>query len=236
MIALTGAGISTPSGIPDFRSPGSGIWENVQDPLRVASIEAFKQDPQAFYDWLYPLVETVFHARPNPAHLALAELESAARLRCVITQNIDLLHSKAGSRVVYELHGHFREGTCMACHTKYPGEPLLQNFLRTRTFPRCRLCRHPIKPDIILFGEVLPVQVLIKAQKAAQQCDLMLVVGSSLSVVPACDLPWIAKQRGAKLIMVNLTATHLDPIADLVIHADAAEILPQLAAPFVNLG
>ena len=236
MVALSGAGISTPSGIPDFRSPQAGIWENVADPMEVASITAFKRDPQLFFDWLYPLAEKIINALPNAAHLALTHLEKYGPLQCVITQNIDLLHTKAGSRTVHELHGHFRESSCLGCHTKYPGEPLLRTFLRTRKAPRCQLCGYPIKPDIVLFGEVLPIPVLTRAQKAVQGCDLMLVAGSSLSIVPACDLPWLAKQCGARLVIVNFSSTHLDAIADVVIHADLAEILPCLAAPFAPAG
>ncbi|MCA9976883.1 MAG: hypothetical protein KC413_14075, partial [Anaerolineales bacterium] len=115
-VVLTGAGISTPSGIPDFRTPGRGVWEDV-DPSEVASIYAFKRYPQHFYDWLRPLIDTIFSAHPNAAHLSLARLERNGRIRCIITQNIDLLHSRAGSRTIYEVHGHLREMTCISCFT-----------------------------------------------------------------------------------------------------------------------
>lgn len=231
VVALTGAGISTPSGIPDFRSHDSGIWHRV-DPMAVASIYAFKHNPQAFFDWIHPLAKKIINAEPNAAHLALAQLEAAGLLTAVITQNIDLLHSKAGSQTIYEVHGHLREATCMGCHEVYNGEVILKDFVANGSVPICPGCGQTIKPNIILYGEMLPLPVLQRAQKAAQLCDVMIVAGSSLEVSPAGDLPLLAKQSGAALIFVNLTETHLDDIADVVVHNDVVEILPRLAAPF----
>ena len=228
-VALTGAGISTPSGIPDFRSPKSGVWEQVVDPMEVASIVAFKRRPQVFYDWLHPLAKLTEAAKPNVAHLALARLELHGRLQCIVTQNIDALHTKAGSRTIYEVHGHMRELTCIDCFQIYPSEKIVLEFIETGQVPRCPGCAGILKPNFILFGEMLPMMAINKAHLHTSMCDLMLVVGSSLEVAPVGDLPLMAKQSGAKLIIVNLTETHLDDIADIVIHADVVEVLPKLA-------
>jgi len=229
MVALTGAGISTPSGIPDFRSADSGLWEEV-DPMAVASIHAFRQQPQAFYDWIYPLAQQILQAQPNAAHQALAQMETRGPLKSVITQNIDLLHARAGSSTIYEVHGHLRQATCLACRELFNGESILHEFLDTGVAPCCPSCGGALKPNVILFGELLPVDVLNQAQQQAQRCDLMIVAGSSLEVLPAGNLPVMAKQSGARLIFVNLSETHLDYLADVVIHADVVDVLPRLAA------
>jgi NAD-dependent deacetylase len=226
-VAFTGAGISTMSGIPDFRSPDSGLWTHV-DPMAVASIYGFRQNPAAFYEWVYPLARKSLEAQPNSAHYALAELETRGRLHAVITQNIDMLHARAGSKCIYELHGHLREATCTHCFVVYPGEPILQQFLEDREIPRCPACGGVIKPNVILFGEQLPFTELQAAQKAARHSDLMLIVGSSLEVAPASDLPMLALRHGARLVIINLEPTHLDSLASAVVHADAAEILPEV--------
>ena len=230
-VALTGAGISTPSGIPDFRSPESGVWEQV-DPMEVASIYAFRHNPQAFFDWIRPLANTTLHAQPNAAHFALADLEANGRLRAVITQNIDLLHSKAGSQTVYEVHGSLRRATCQGCHTQIDALPMWQQFIQDSQVPTCASCGAVLKPNVVLFGEMLPALMLHLAQDAARNCDLMLVAGSSLETAPAGDLPLLAKQAGARLIIVNLGPTHMDREADLLFREDVAELLPLLAAPF----
>jgi NAD-dependent deacetylase len=225
-VALTGAGVSTPSGIPDFRSPGSGLWEKV-DPMAVASIFAFRLQPQAFYNWLHPTAELLLNARPNPAHHALADLENMGLLKAVITQNIDNLHQKAGSTTVYELHGHLREATCIRCQKIVPARSLIEKFIADAQVPRCE-CGGVMKPNFILFGEQPPVDVLMAAQQEAEACDLMLVAGSSLTVVPASGIPFLAKRRGARIIIVNYQPTSLDPSADVVIHEDVAVILPKI--------
>lgn len=230
--ALTGAGISTPSGIPDFRSPGSGAWENV-DPMEVASIYAFRHQPEAFYHWLRPLTDLLRTAQPNAAHVALAQLETHGPLQSVITQNIDALHTKAGSRTVHEVHGHLRQATCLQCKYQYDARPFLQAFADFGELPRCPDCAGVLKPDVILFGEMLPAREMRAAQREAAVCDLMLVAGSSLEVAPVADLPMLTRQSGASLIIVNFTETYADQWADVVIHADVAEILPKLAEPFL---
>jgi NAD-dependent deacetylase len=225
-VALTGAGVSTPSGIPDFRSPGSGLWEKV-DPMAVASIFAFRVQPQAFYDWLHPTAELLLNAQPNPAHRALADLENMGLLKAVITQNIDNLHQEAGSTTVYELHGHLREATCIRCHKIVPARPLIEKFVADAQVPRCE-CGGVMKPNAVLFGEQPPMDVLMAAQREAEMCDLMLVAGSSLEVVPASSIPLLAKRKGARIIIVNYQPTSLDPSTDVVIHEDVAIVLPKI--------
>ncbi len=228
-IALTGAGISTPSGIPDFRSPNSGLWET-ENPIEVASLLGFKRRPQAFYDWIRPLAKTFLAAEPNPAHLALAELEKAGYVKVIITQNIDMLHTKAGSTAVAEIHGHLRQLTCIECFAEYDAGPIISQFMDDGAVPRCPQCQGVLKPNIILFGEQLPVRQLFAAQQAVRRCDLMLVAGSSLQVAPAGDLPMLARQRNARLIIINREETYADQMADLVFRDDIAATLPRIAA------
>jgi NAD-dependent deacetylase len=228
IVAMTGAGISTPSGIPDFRSPHSGLWDHA-DPLEVASIFAFRQSPQHFYDWVRPLSSLLLEAKPNPAHYALAALEEVGKLRAVITQNIDDLHGKAGSKTVYELHGHLRQVTCTQCYQIEDSSEVFAKFLKDGQVPR-HTCGGVLKPGVILFGEQLPMREYVLAQLAVETADLMLVVGSSLEVAPASDLPELALQHGAKLIIINYQPTYLDPQADLVIQADVADVLPRIVA------
>ena len=225
---FTGAGMSTDSGIPDFRSPDSGIWRNV-DPMEVASIFGFKRNPQAFYDWIQPLAAQTIRAKPNAGHIALAELESRGYISDVITQNIDMLHTAAGSKAVIELHGHMRDATCIKCFTKYPAAELMERFIADGVSPQCiPACGGTLKPDIILFGEQLPVVEFRAAQHAARDCDLMVVIGSSLDVAPAGDIPILATRTGAKLVVINLTDTPADNLASVVLRGRSAEILPEI--------
>jgi NAD-dependent deacetylase len=230
-VALTGAGVSTASGIPDFRSPGSGIWERV-DPMEVASIYAFRRHPEAFYEWIRPVAELIRSAVPNAAHLALARLEAHGPLAGIITQNIDMLHSKAGTRTVYEVHGHLRQVTCLRCYSSFDAQSYFDCFVENGQTPRCELCGGVVKPDVILFGEQLPVRVVNAARKQVRLADLMLVAGTSLEVVPAAELPLLALEAGARLIIVNREPTNLDSLADVVIHGDVVDVLPRLAEPF----
>lgn len=226
-VVLTGAGISTPSGIPDFRSPECGLWSGV-DPIAVASMYGFRQNPEAFYDWVYPLVSLTIKAKPNAAHHALAVLEAQGKIKGIITQNIDTLHTRAGSHVIHELHGQFREATCTHCFQVYDAEPIISQFLIDRQVPHCPKCGGVIKPNVILFGEQLPVKPFMAAREITRKADLILVIGTSLEVAPASELPTLARKNGAKIIIINLEMTHLDSIATLVIHADAALVLPQI--------
>lgn len=225
-VALSGAGISVPSGIPDFRSPGSGLWEQV-DPFAVASLERFRRHPEVFYNWIRPLVRTILQARPNAAHVTLAELEAMQRLEAVITQNIDGLHQRAGSRQVCELHGHIRQATCLHCHKVVPTEQIAPIFVEKGEIPRC-VCGGIFKPNVVLFGEMLPEHAWNTAVELVERCDVLLVVGSSLEVSPAADLPLYATAHGAHLVIVNLTPTPLDEMAEVVIHQDVAVVLPHI--------
>jgi NAD-dependent deacetylase len=226
MVAMTGAGISTPSGIPDFRSPDSGLWDQT-DPLEVASIFAFRHNPQRFYNWVRPFSLLLLEARPNPAHYALAALEREGKLKAVITQNIDNLHYKAGSQTVYELHGHLREVTCTKCYAVQDSATAFAKFIADGQVPRHH-CGGVLKPTVILFGEQLPIREFVLAQEATKEADLMLVAGSSLEVAPASELPDLALENKVKLIIVNYQPTCLDSRADVVIRADVAEVLPRL--------
>jgi NAD-dependent deacetylase len=226
VVAITGAGISTPSGIPDFRSPDSGVWNNV-DPLKVASIFAFRQSPDLFYNWIRPYSHLFLEAVPNQAHYALAVLEREHRLRAIITQNIDDLHYRAGSKTVYELHGHLREVTCLSCYETQDSTAIFERFVQDGQLPRHH-CGGVLKPNVILFGEQLPVRQLVEAQMALKEADLTLVVGSSLEVAPASDLPALALENGARLVIINYQPTYLDRKADLVINANIADVLPRI--------
>lgn len=226
-VALTGAGISTPSGIPDFRSPGSGLWEQ-SDSMSVASFWGFVEHPQGFYDWVKPLSQKMMVAQPNPAHGALAELEAMGRIHAIITQNIDNLHQRAGSKRVLEVHGHMREATCIRCYHMAPAQPLLEKFIADGTMPTCEVCGGVMKPNVVLFGEMLPVSVMYEAEQESKTCDVMLVAGSSLEVAPAADLPLIAKKNGAALVIVNKSSTIADAYAAVVLREDVAIALPRI--------
>jgi NAD-dependent deacetylase len=226
VVAFTGAGSSTPSGIPDFRSPGSGLWEQAS-PMLVASIWSFRLDPRKFFNWVRPLATLVLTASPNPGHLALFALEQMGYLKAIITQNIDNLHQRAGSSHVLELHGHFREATCIRCYKVVDAAPMVERFVLDGKVPHCE-CGGVLKPNVILFGEQLPIQVYNEAVAEARRCDLMLVAGSSLEVTPAADIPSIAVGCGARAIVVNLRHTPFDGQADVVIQGDMAEVLPRI--------
>ena len=226
VVALTGAGISTPSGIPDFRSPNSGLWSKV-DPMAVASLYSFRRRPQAFYELARPLAKALLEAQPNPAHRALADLEEMGLLKAVVTQNIDDLHRKAGSKRVLEIHGTMREAACLKCHRVIPTQGLIERFIETGEIPMCQ-CGGMLKPNIVLFGERLPKRVLLEAWGEAERCDLMLVVGSSLEMAPASEIPLVARRYGAKVVIVNYQETYLDDLADVVIREDVAEVLPRI--------
>ncbi len=228
VIVLTGAGVSTPSGIPDFRSDGTGLW-SFTNPFEVATIWAFREHPQRFYDWIRPLARDVLEARPNPAHLALTQMEQLGMASVIITQNIDGLHQKAGSRQVLEIHGHLRTVVCLDCGYRAASEPYLREFIDAGKMPICPQCGGVLKPDVVLFGEALPHDVVVAAQEAALHSDLILVVGSSLEVMPAADLPALAVRSGAKLIIATLGMTPLDHLADVLLRGDVAQTMPWLA-------
>lgn len=226
-VVLTGAGFSTSSGIPDFRSAGTGLWSR-DEPLEVASLSTFRTKPEKFFEWFRPLAGQIFNARPNAAHRALADLETAGHVHSIITQNIDMLHQKAGSQNVIETHGTLQTLTCAQCYFQVEAEPYVKSFVEENQLPHCPKCGGILKPDVILFGEQLPQSAWYKAQQEARHCDLMLVAGSSLEVLPVAGLPMQALDRGAHLVIINNTPTYLNVRADVAILEDVATIIPAI--------
>ena len=232
-VILTGAGLSTPSGIPDFRSTGTGLWSK-DEPLDAASLSTFRTRPERFFSWFRPLASQIFNAQPNAAHLALAKLEAAGKVKSIITQNIDMLHQKAGAKSVIEMHGTMQTLTCSQCYHQVQSKDYLTSFVDTGALPLCPKCNQLLKPDVILFGEQLPHAAVSKAQRDARQCDLMLVAGSSLEVLPVAGLPMQALDRGAHLIIINNTPTYLNVRADVAILEDVATIIPAIMERVLN--
>jgi len=227
VVVLTGAGISTPSGIPDFRSEGSGLWSH-DEPMEVASLNTFRTAPERFFHWFRPLAGRILRAQPNPAHQALADFEGAGYQETILTQNIDGLHQKAGSKHVVEIHGTLRTLTCIQCYKQLPSKDFLNAFIENGAIPLCLNCNGILKPDVILFGEQLPQAAWQAAQRATRQCDLMLVIGSSLEVLPVAGLPIQALDHGAHLIVINNTATYVNVRADIIITDNVATIIPEI--------
>lgn len=227
LVVFTGAGISTPSGIPDFRSKGSGLWEQY-DPMEVASLTTFRNHPERFWEWKRPLMLKIWDAQPNPAHQALARLEKTGKVRAVITQNIDGLHQRAGSQNVLELHGSIETMSCPRCARRYPSLQFRPILEQGQGIPHCPVCQQVLKPDVVLFEEMLPRGTWHAAEEHCAQADVILVAGSSLEVWPAAQLPEMALSHGAKLILVNLSPTYLDTRAEALIPLDVSEAIPQL--------
>ncbi|MDX9993373.1 MAG: NAD-dependent deacylase [Anaerolineales bacterium] len=227
-VALTGAGISTPSGIPDFRSEGKGLWAR-DEPLEVASQTTFRTHPEKFFDWFRPLAGSIIEAQPNQAHLALTALQKNGKLQAIVTQNIDILHQKAGSSRVIEMHGTLASLTCTQCYLKVEYQHYLSGFIEDNRLPYCPSCGALLKPDVILFGEQLPQKAWYQAQAETRKCDLMIVIGSSLEVLPVAGLPMQAVDRGAHLIIINNSPTYISVRADINIYEDVAQIVPAIA-------
>jgi len=232
-VVLTGAGLSTPSGIPDFRSEGTGLWSR-EEPLEVASLATFRTRPERFYAWFRPLAAQIFEARPNAAHLELARLEQQGRLGAVVTQNIDMLHQKAGSHNIIEMHGSLATLSCTQCFQKVDSLPYLKPFVDEGAIPHCPHCGAVLKPDVILFGEQLPQKQWFNAQRASRLCDLMIVAGSSLEVLPVAGLPMQAIDRGAHLLILNNSPTYLDVRADAVLQGDVVDLIPAIVQQALN--
>jgi NAD-dependent deacetylase len=226
-VVLTGAGVSTESGIPDFRSP-SGLWAQF-DPLDYGSIQAFREDPARVWEFYAPRFSMLATAVPNPAHVALAELERLGHVRAIVTQNIDLLHERAGSRDVVEVHGSIRTATCPGCARVYALAEVLV-LVGNSSAPACEDCASILKPDVVFFGELLPEAAMERATELAADAELMLVVGSTLEVYPVAGLPLDTLRGGGALAIVNRGATAMDSRATLKLDGSAGEILPQVAA------
>jgi len=225
-VALTGAGVSAESGIPTFRGVG-GLWTKY-DPVKVSSIDTFLANPNGYWEVARERGGIALAARPNPGHEALAALESLGRLLAVITQNTDGLHQAAGSRRVVELHGSGRTVECLECGAREPRSDV-QARLDVEMPPRCRKCGGALlKPTVVFFGEAMPPAAVGEAYDLAGSADVMLVVGSSLVVYPAADVPLAAVRAGARLIVVNAEPTPFDRLAEVVVHGRSGEVLPQI--------
>ena len=222
-VVLTGAGVSTESGIPDFRSD-TGIWAEV-DPFEVASIQAFRRNPARVWSFYRERVHVLRDAQPNAAHLALAELEQRGLVEAVITQNIDLLHTRAGSRDVVEVHGSIRSAECLGCLWTEPMDAVLAQ-LHESPLPSCSRCGEVLKPGVVLFGELLPAGAIERAMQLARGARLMLVIGSSLEVWPVAGLPLEARA----FAIVNRGPTALDEHALLTLDATAGATLAAVVA------
>jgi NAD-dependent deacetylase len=222
VVALTGAGISVESGIPAFRGV-QGLWERY-DPMQYASIDAFRAKPGKVWKMLLELHTVIGKAHPNPAHINLAEMERMGCLRAIITQNIDRLHHDAGSRYVIEFHGNGRRMVCLGC-----GEIVPTNQVDLSSVPPYCLCGGLLKPDVVFFGEPIPLETLTRAEEEARHSNVMMVIGTSASVAPACDMPRMGKERGGKIIEVNTKETPLtSTITDIFLKGSAGYILPSL--------
>ena len=229
VVALTGAGISVPSGIPDFRSPGTGLWRNV-DPMEVAHIDVFHRDPERFWHFYGNRFQTLEDKEPNDAHRALARLEHAGLVGAVITQNIDRLHAKAGSRDLVEIHGSIAYSSCQICHARYPlADVRARQAAGDDGIPRCD-CGRPLKPDVVLVGEYLPVAALTRAEQLATAADLMLCIGSSLEVYPVAGLPRLTHERGGRVAILTRGPTPLDALASVRLDGDVVDELQGLVS------
>lgn len=228
VVTLTGAGISVPSGIPDFRSPGTGLWTGV-DPMEVAHIDVFRSDPERFWHFYGNRFQTLEDKAPNGAHRALARLEHAGLVSAVITQNIDRLHAKAGSRDIVEVHGSIDHSSCQRCRAVYPlAEVRARQGADEAGIPRCD-CGRPLKPDVVLFGEYLPVAALTRAEHLAAGADLMLCIGSSLEVYPVAQLPQTTLDGGGQIAIITQGATPYDGRAAARCHGDVVRELEAIA-------
>ncbi len=230
VVALTGAGISVPSGIPDFRTPRTGLWENV-DPMEVAHIDAFHEDPVRFWSFYGERFASLRDKQPNDAHRALAALERRGLLDGVVTQNIDMLHRRAGSGTLVEVHGSIASCSCLSC----PGRVELAEVQERAAaaadgIPRCESCGEPLKPDVILFGELLDPRALEQARRLCEGAELLLCIGSSLEVHPVAGLPLATLRAGGRLAILTQGPTPLDELAEVRLRGDVVGELESLLA------
>ncbi len=229
VVALTGAGISVPSGIPDFRTPGTGLWANV-DPMEVAHIDAWRADPERFWRFYGERFSTLHDKLPNGAHAALVELEALGRLDAVITQNIDMLHRKAGTGEIVEVHGTIEHSSCLVCGAQYPLDETRRRLAADeRGVPRCS-CEAPLKPDVVLFGEFLPEGALERAHELAAGADVLLCIGSSLEVHPVAQLPGVTQANGGEVAIVTQGRTPFDARAAVKLEGDVVTELRAVVA------
>ena len=228
VVALTGAGISVPSGIPDFRTPETGLWETV-DPMRVAHIDAFRSDPVRFWRFYGERFATLGAKQPNPAHRALVAMERAGMLDAVITQNIDMLHRKAGTRELVEAHGSIAACSCPSCGGSVAREEVRARLLEdSEGVPRCERCGGPLKPEVVLFGEILAAEPLRCAQQLCERAELLLCIGSSLEVHPVAGLPLLTHDAGGAVAILTRGSTPLDGLASVRLSGDVVDELQGL--------
>ncbi len=225
-VVLTGAGASTESGLPDFRSR-DGLWRNV-DPMKLASMTALRQNPVAFFQFYRMRLSRLQGAEPNRVHTGLARLQQAGYIKAVITQNIDGLHQAAGSTGVIEVHGSLRECVCLTCERRFPSELIDVDVQTEADVPRCPECEGMLKPGVILFEEVLPMDAVERAIAETERADLFIVIGSSLEVAPVNQFPAMAVMGGADLAILNMEPTHLDGHARWVIRRRAGEVVSEM--------
>jgi NAD-dependent deacetylase len=224
LVAFTGAGISVDSGIPAFRG-GQGLWDRY-DPMEYAQIDAFERNPEKVWIMLREMSDVILRAKPSPAHIALNILEKQGILRAVITQNVDGLHQEAGNSNVIEYHGNHRLLRCTKCSQTTPLTEESANFL---PFPVCSNCHQPLKPDVVFFGEQIPVQAIMRANQEAHNCRVMLIIGTSATVYPAADIPHMAKSNRAAIIEINVEPTSFtSTITDHFFQGKASEVMPVL--------
>jgi NAD-dependent deacetylase len=227
-VALTGAGISVPSGIPDFRTPETGLWANV-DPMEVAHIDVFERDPARFWAYYRPRFQSLGDKRPNAAHEVLAELERQGLIEGVITQNIDRLHRAGGSRNVVEVHGSIETSSCTRCATRFEIEEV-EALFDADGVAICSTCGGAVKPDVVLFGELLPESAMTRARDLSERAELMICIGSSLAVHPVAALPQLTLERGGRLAIVTRGETPYDGDAELRLEGEVDEELGSLLA------
>jgi NAD-dependent deacetylase len=226
-VVLTGAGISVPSGIPDFRTPGTGLWEKV-DPMEVAHIDVFKSQPDRFWHFYSQRFAVLGEKEPNAAHLALAELERLELVDAVITQNIDRLHRRAGSQNVIEVHGSIDTCSCPSCGARVELERVLEILAAHPGAPECSACIAPLKPDVVLFGELLPDQALHDSYAYASSADLLIGIGSSLEVYPVASLPRVTLDGGGRVALITQGPTPYDADAEVKLSGDVVAELDAL--------
>lgn len=228
VIALTGAGMSTESGIADFRSPGTGLWERL-DPYEFGSIDSYRSNAKNMFEPLLEIGTTIFKSRPNKGHRALTKLQKLGKLDGVMTQNIDNLHQRAHTKNIVELHGNVMQTKCIKCDRLFPITNLINKVLGGLPL-ECDECRGMLKPNAIFFGEVLESDVLARAEEMVESCDLMLVLGSSLVVYPVAFYPRKVLLNGEKLAIINIQETDVDDKADVVIHEKIGNVLPKVVS------
>jgi NAD-dependent deacetylase len=224
VVAFTGSGISVDSGIPTFRG-GQGLWEKY-DPMEYAHIDAFRRNPEKVWNMLREMAGVIFAAKPSPAHVALSDLEKKGFLKAIITQNVDGLHQVAGNSNVIEYHGNHRRLVCVGCSAK---TDFTESEAGILPYPICERCFSPMKPDVVFFGEPIPMLDMIRANEEAKKCNVMFILGTSGVVYPAADLPYLAHSNGAKIVEINMDDTPFTTsISDFFFKENASDVLPKI--------